>query len=459
MATETLSFLCPHCDIRLTVPIALAGVKGPCPNCRMAITAPVPAEGPSPFEEVGPPTLSPLPTSTAPEQPQEREEPPVTAPVEVLPAAAPVGEEEPLVPDGPKIKPEPRKMKERGAAEPVKVRHSTADERMRRQSPIRAKNKRPTRLKVVLIPIVFFALASLVSGLLLYFYLPDGPWQTLNKASGPLHVAPPKSELAKKPPTPAPAPQPEPALPSPSSAGDPPAPAPVTPAPAATVVEDPIAPSVRATEALEAFLKAKDGKSRQALVEPEASLQDLQTWEVTRGPLWEVAQIFNDLPQHDPKEQVTDYPYRVSFFIPNRKNVEFAMIVRQRGEQAPRVFLPAFLDLAGGRLANFCREPNTQEPTTFRVVLEPVARCYEDNVPDPERKFTLKLLASTVGKETSRAYVSTGSRFKKMLDDPDSSLRWGTRLRSTVTLQWNHKENPEMPYLELIDINSLGWTP
>lgn len=401
------------------------------------------------------------PPPTPPEL--EREEPPVTAPVEVLPAA-PSAEEEPLVPDGPKIKPEPRNMKERGITGPVKVRHSTADERMRRQSPIRAQNRRPTRLKVILIPFIFCALATLVSGLLLYFYLPDGPWRSLERNSGPLHVAPPKTDPAKKPAAPvsppAPsAPQPDAPLPPPNAAGDPPVPVPAPNTPAPAAAEDPIAPSVRATEALEAFLKAKDGKSRLALVEPEASLEDLQTWEVTRGPLWEVAQIFNDLPQNDPKEQVTDYPYRVSFFIPNRKNVEFAMIVRQRGSQPPRVYLPAFLDLAGGRLANFCREPNQLDPTTFHLVVEPVARCYEENVPDPERKFTLKLLASTVGKETSRAYVSTGSRFKAMLDNPESSLRWGTRLRATVTLQWNHKENPEMPYLELIDINSLGWNP
>lgn len=356
-------------------------------------------------------------------------------------------------------------MKERPPATPMAVRHSTADERMRRQEPIRPEKAR-SRILLALIPAAFCALATLLSGLLLYYYLPNGPWRSQSRASEPLQVPKakqdqeshnPGQESGSQPANPKPASTPPPAAASsdPSTAS---APANAeNPPPAAEA--DPVLPAVRANEVLEAFLHAKEGKARLGMVEPEASLQDLQTWEVTRGPLWEVAQVVPDMPQRLPQEQVTDYPYRVSFFIPNRKNVEFAMIVRQRGDQPPRVFLPAFLDLAGGRLANFTKEPNTQEPTAFHVVLEPVARCYEENVPDPDRKFTLKLLASTVGKETSRAYVSTGSRFKAMLDDPESPVRWGTRRRATVTLQWNHKEDPAMPYLELIDINSLGWNP
>ena len=135
------------------------------------------------------------------------------------------------------------------------------------------------------------------------------------------------------------------------------------------------------------------------------------------------------------------------------------IVVRQRGTQQPKVFLPAFLDLAGGRLHGFTRAPNTLEPATFHAVIEPVPGCHEEGVPNPDRKFTIRLLPSTIGKETSRAYVSSGSRFKKMVEDPASSLRWGVRIRATVSLQWNHKEDPEKPYLELMDINSLGWNP
>jgi len=37
---ETITFSCPSCSIRLTVPSQLAGVNGPCPSCQVLIQAP-----------------------------------------------------------------------------------------------------------------------------------------------------------------------------------------------------------------------------------------------------------------------------------------------------------------------------------------------------------------------------------------------------------------------------------
>ncbi len=37
---STLTFACPACLIRLTVPSHLAGISGPCPSCRKQIQAP-----------------------------------------------------------------------------------------------------------------------------------------------------------------------------------------------------------------------------------------------------------------------------------------------------------------------------------------------------------------------------------------------------------------------------------
>jgi hypothetical protein len=44
-----------------------------------------------------------------------------------------------------------------------------------------------------------------------------------------------------------------------------------------------------------------------------------------------------------------------------------------------------------------------------------------------------------------------------MVDEPTYPIRWGTRVRATVTIQWNHQEDPANPFLELIDINSPDW--
>ncbi|MFN0126055.1 MAG: hypothetical protein ACKV19_05150 [Verrucomicrobiales bacterium] len=42
MSNESYTFACPVCAVRLSVPKALAGVRGPCPQCHHEITAPEP---------------------------------------------------------------------------------------------------------------------------------------------------------------------------------------------------------------------------------------------------------------------------------------------------------------------------------------------------------------------------------------------------------------------------------
>lgn len=454
MATETLTFHCPHCNIRLTVPAKFAGVKGPCPSCRLGITAPVPEAGPSPFEasepSVAPPPLSP----PEPEPETETETETAVAPASAeLPSASvppvPGIEEVSGSPEGPKIRPEPRLAKERPLVGPIQARHSTADERMKRSEPVSStRSRRSGRLMQALVPAIFCAAATTLSYLLLYFYLPGGPGKRMREATAPLAAPPPPAAIVEAPPS-------RPAEPV-EEAEAPEAAALTAPAPAE---HDGPSPAVIAGELLDAFLRAKDARTRYGMVEPDTGIPELEALPLMNGPLWEVERISPELPQHHPEEQMTDYPYRVTFFVPNRKSVDFSMLVRQRGTQSPKVFLPAFLDLAGGRLYGFTRQPNTLDPATFHAVIEPVPGCHEQGIPNSDRKFTLKLLSSSIGKETSRAYVSTGSRFKKMVEDPASSLRWGVRIRATVTLQWNHKEDPEKPYLELMDINSLGWSP
>src|SRR5688572_19769401 len=93
----TIIFHCPHCQVRLNVPARLAGVTGPCPRCREAITAPLESE------------VTPEPVAV---------EAPAPIAVEV-PASAPAPPSE-----GPKIRPEPRQLPERGHAAPISPRRS-----------------------------------------------------------------------------------------------------------------------------------------------------------------------------------------------------------------------------------------------------------------------------------------------------------------------------------------------
>lgn len=411
MAPETIIFHCPHCQVRLNVPAALAGITGPCPKCCESITAPV--------------------------EPETAEAPPFP--------------DRPPLPESPKIRPEPRQLPERGPAAPITARRSTDDDHFRpREVTYASRGHRPRRVLHSLLPAAFIATAGVLVYLLLYFLLPNGPVRRLHEAQGAISV-PPRIDR--------PAPPAPPSLPSQAAASVPDADPPVeTPRADAIVTLDEISPAVAANNLLDSFLKAPDAVSRAGMVEPETSVAELEAT-LLKGPLAEVSQVFSDLPRKNSIEGFTDYPYRVSFFVQGRPNTDFAVLVRQRGSQPPKVYLPAFLDLVGGRFAAFTRQPNHDEPATFHVILEPVIGCHEDGIPTPDRKFTLKLLSSNFGKETARAYCSNNSRFRQMVERPDYPIRWGTRVPATVTLQWNHKEDPAMPYLELMDINSPDWNP
>ena len=67
MANESITFLCPACAIKLTIPGNLAGITGPCPSCGTLIQAPYPA----PYQAA--PAYQPPPAAPAP----------ITAPIPV----------------------------------------------------------------------------------------------------------------------------------------------------------------------------------------------------------------------------------------------------------------------------------------------------------------------------------------------------------------------------------------
>lgn len=302
----------------------------------------------------------------------------------------------------------------------------------------------------LLFPVTFLAMAATVVGALVYFYGPGAPGQRIRDANRPLVIQPstgitPSTRQAPDTMADRGAPVPETAVAGSNGTGESPH-------------HRGESPAVVAYALLEAFLRAQDAASRVAMVEPATNEQDLAAT-LLKGPLPEFTQIFSDLPQHHPEERMTDFPYRVSFVVKDAPNVDFAILVRQRGTQAPKVFLPAFLDLVGGRLAAFTREPNPLPPTLFHVYLEPIDGCYEKNVPGADRKFTFKLLSSPFGKETARSYAANASRFRSLVEEPAYPIRWGMRRRATITLQWNHQEDPAKPFLELVDLNSPDWNP
>ena len=57
------------------------------------------------------------------------------------------------------------------------------------------------------------------------------------------------------------------------------------------------------------------------------------------------------------------------------------------------------------------------------------------------------------------AYFSRQSKVAEMLEDGTYSLSYGRAKACTVVLRWNMEENPDMPYLEAIELKSLNWNP
>lgn len=448
MLPDKLTFNCPACGVRLTVPSSLAGVEGPCPTCTAPIRAPL---------------LTDLPTRSlaAPELEPILSRPPI-------PVMPPVGE---MLSAGPRIRPEPRELPERpidARVAPLTPRKTTDDEALRRypvQNQTRVRRSRPVSRMIV--PLLFLAAAAVV-------------------VLGLVHSASNKRKAAAKP-----LPRIYPELATPRATEDSPlqekklavqtpplessriAPdlsASTTSSTSGRIVGDPSIPPPPSPDLLplqagrtdspdkilEQFLQAKDAVTRLPLIEPQMTAEALAGTPLA-GPLPEIAVVTPETSREVPTEGYTEYPFIVGL-QQGGKVIDYSIVVRQRRHETPKVFVTPVLDLLGGRLAKYAATPD-KEIATFHVILEAISGCYDHGVPDAENKFTFKLLPGPFAKDISRAYVSNlpTSRFRQMLDNPESNLRWGMRIRATVSLHWNQTEDPKRPFLEVLEIKALNW--
>lgn len=359
---------------------------------------------------------------------------------------------------GTKLRPEPRQLPERPPTPPIAPRYSTDDDVLKRRHVPASKKSRGERRRLMArltLPAAFVVGIGATVGLSLYFFLPDGPGKMLTDASKPLDVPPIQPEV---------------------SPGDtlPPAPPPpvdeigellnavteLPPLPEPLATEEPEPAGLAAERVLEAFLSSTDAESRAPLVDPPASLEELSSG-IFATPFPPVGRIEGESPRFFESENVTEFPFSVTFQPADGKSFKLAVLVRRVGEQSPKILLPAFLDLMpGGRLQEFCAAPApARKVADFRVVLQARSGCFDESVPAAEKKFTFRLLPESLSQEIAKAYATDSTRFREILDDPESRLRWGTRVRATVALRWNHEEDPSRPYLELLSIKALEWSP
>lgn len=162
-------------------------------------------------------------------------------------------------------------------------------------------------------------------------------------------------------------------------------------------------------------------------------------------------------------------PHRSEGFIDVYYNVDFddgdgkpnpqTIVVRLRGNQEPKIVADPFLDLFDGRLAGYAVGPS-ERGGVFHAIIPANAFCWDDNIPNKDKKRTLKLMSCGNTREIARAYFRKQSKIGRMLEsDLASELTCGQAKPATVLLGWNIKEDPSLPCLEALDIRAFHRNP
>lgn len=96
----------------------------------------------------------------------------------------------------------------------------------------------------------------------------------------------------------------------------------------------------------------------------------------------------------------------------------------------------------------------------FQVFVFPSPFCENGKVPDAGKKITMRLDGSEIGNTIATAYISKASKISETLSDPTAGLlRYGSPKPCTIVMEWNRREDPEKPYLEVVDIKAFTWNP
>jgi len=213
---------------------------------------------------------------------------------------------------------------------------------------------------------------------------------------------------------------------------------------------------IAALELLEKFLAMKTLEER--LPHLETSLKEpALASTVLNAPLPEVLKITVDVRETNSIEQMVDYYYYVDFAGENGGANPQTMLVRSRGTSPPKVVVDPFLDLFGGRFERFAAKPTT-EAGTFQIIINAGAFCYDD-IPDADKKFTLKILPREDAREIAKAYFGKTSNIGYMLEDETSGIAYGQAKPCTILIRWNMEDDPKRPFLEALDIKALNWNP
>lgn len=445
---DQISFLCPSCSTLLSVPQNLAGVTGPCPSCRILIEAPFPA--PEMFHDA-----APQPQQYVQPTPQHEAYAPAPQPDYYHREPQPVPQQSAI------LRPEPRQLPNRSdpVEAPTRIRSEPSGEfqpRLGQPSPLPQRHHRSLIMRF-LVPLAFLCIAlGVIYGVKTILQMEPGKSSangTGTKDGDPSSAAlepihPPEDETfesltANDRDNTIPVGQPH--MPEIGDVGEDHPPE-----------IQPVDGGIAALSLLEDFLGMKSLEERLPHLESRLTEPELSS-SVLNGPLPEALKITVDVRETNAIEQVTDYYYLVDFSDGSEGVNPQTMLVRTRGTSPPKVVVDPFLDLYGGRFERYAEKP-TEDAGTFQVIISAGAFCYDD-VPGPEKKFTLKILAREDTKEIAKAYFGKRSKIGDMLEDETSGLAYGQAKACTLFMRWNMDEDPENPFLEALDIKAMNWNP
>ncbi len=314
----------------------------------------------------------------------------------------------------------------------------------------RHQQQRKSSLTRVLLPMLFVA-ASVGLSYSVTLFLKSKPTK-------PAHSIPAAPQAATQPATSKPVEIPAPpAVPVPVQKAK--QPATVEPPPKPPEGKEPVSRSSEARLILDRFLTAKTLAERLPLIETRTPESELEKSCLAHPLLPAPAdKIVIETLENNPSEQVTDFYHAVDFTSEDRQIHAHIVLVRIRGVGEPKVMVEPFLDSYGGRLAAFAQAPH-EKTGEFQVVVSALASCYQENIPNREKKLTLKLMQRDNEKTMAEAYFDRQSEIAQMLEDGNYLLSYGKAKACTVILRWNRGEDFDKPFLEAVKIKTPDWNP
>jgi hypothetical protein len=210
-------------------------------------------------------------------------------------------------------------------------------------------------------------------------------------------------------------------------------------------------------EVLDLFLKATSIDERRPYMTPSKRAPEDLAQSCLATPLPEVINIRSFHLMADRAERHTEHFYEVAFErVPGQRAVPFLVQLNDWGDGDIRVHADAFIDLYENKIGAFASAP-TEEAQTFHVVADAYKHCFDEEIPDWDKKSFLKLRFHPRVAPKLHAYFNRNSPIAEAIAQPNV-LPWGESGICTVTVKWN-TEDPQQAYVELIRIDGFTWNP